>query len=270
MHTRDLVELASLVAVHSPALIHGPLPVPQSAVEEVWAATRCRLDRWTRLLRRLANAGGQLPRPATLAWPRTRPVLEEILAAELLTRIWTATSVACDTARGDDELGPVARSLMAGHLEARCRLLQLVADARAIETAEAVALNHLRRRTERWCDMLLAHLAPHIDIAEFAFLPQRAADFADDLARDAVNEQQQLTCQLILASLRAAFHTGLADHSPNSDLNRRIGAGILACFGELLSDAAPLVKPLWLARMTAVADDAQGMIDELVAFDAQS
>ena len=99
MHARDLVELAALVAVHSSALVQGAGGVPTSAQEEYWAASRCRLDRWTRLLRRLADSAGQLPRPATLAWPRVGPVLEEILAGEMLARLWTAAAVAYDQRR---------------------------------------------------------------------------------------------------------------------------------------------------------------------------
>jgi hypothetical protein len=267
MHVRDLVELAALVAVHSPVLIHGGGRVPKAAIEEYWTASRCRLDRWTRLLRRLADAATQFPRPAHLSWTRVRPVLEEILASELLTRLWTAACVAYDNSRDEEELAPIARNLMSGHLEARCRLLHLLADGRAIELTEAVELNRIRRRVERWCDMLLAHVGRDVDISQFAFEPERAAEFADDFAFEAVNSQRQFTCQLILSSLRAAFQTCLADGGPNHDLNRRIGASILGCFREELFDATGLVKPLWVERLSVTADDAQGMIDELVRID---
>ena len=133
MHARDLVELAALVAVHSPVLIHGAGRVPRASIEEYWIASRCRLDRWTRLLRRLADAGTQVPLPAPLHWTRVRPVVEEILASELLTRLWTAASAAYDRRRDDEQLAPVARNVFQGHLEARRRLLQLIADGRAID-----------------------------------------------------------------------------------------------------------------------------------------
>ncbi len=267
MHARDLVELAALVAVHSPVLIHGAGRVPKAAIEEYWIASRCRLDRWTRLLRRLADAGTQVPLPAPLHRARVQPVLEEILASELLTRLWTAASVAYDRLRDDEELAPVARNVFHGHLEARRRLLLLIADGRAIELSDGVSLNHLRRRVERWTDMLLAHVARDVDITEFAFEPDRALEFAEDLAHEAVSAERQFTCQLILSSLRAAFQTKLANRSPNLDLNRRLGSAILGCFREELFDATGLVKPLWVERLSVTADDAQGMIDELVRID---
>ncbi len=267
MHARDLVELAALVAVHSPVLIHGSGRVPRASIEEYWIASRCRLDRWTRLLRRLADAGTQVPLPAPLHWTRVQPVVEEILASELLTRLWTAASVAYDRRRDDEELAPVARNVFQGHQEARRRLLQLIADGRAIDLAEGVSLNHLRRRVERWTDMLLAHVARDVDITEFAFEPDRAVDFAEDLSHDAVAAERRFTCQLILSSLRAAFETNLAHGSPNRDLNRRLGTAILGCFREELFDCTGLVKPLWVERLSVTADDAQGMIDELVRID---
>src|SRR4029450_5774321 len=114
MHARDLVELPALVAVHSPVLIHGAGRVPKSAIEQYWIASRCRLDRWTRLLRRLADASTEGPLTPPLPWARVQPVLEEILASELLTRLWTAAAVAYDRHHDDEELAPVARNVFNG------------------------------------------------------------------------------------------------------------------------------------------------------------
>jgi hypothetical protein len=270
MHARDLAELAALVAIHGPLIAQGQGRVPHSTAEQYWTASKCRLDRWTRLLKQLTAAAGEPRMPATLSWPRVRPVLEEIFASELLTRLWTAAAVAYDVVRHDEEQGPIARNILAGHLDARRRLLALLADGRVIELPEAVQLNHLRRRVERWTDMLLAHLGQLIDIGEFAFEPDRARDFAEDLDRDAAHSEQRLTCQLILASLRSSFAEGLAERSPNSDLNRRIGAAVLGAFREELTDSTGLVKSLWLERISQTASDTEGMIEELLDLDRET
>src|SRR5688500_9002856 len=131
MHARELAELAALVAVNSPAIIHGSEPVAHEVSEQYWTASKCRLDRWGRLLRQLTALTDQALRPPTLSWPRVRPALEEILATELLPRLWTATAAAYDAARGDQDLEPVARNIFNGHLDARRRLLALLADGRA-------------------------------------------------------------------------------------------------------------------------------------------
>ena len=267
MHARELAELAALVAVHSPAIIHGSGRVPHSVSEQYWAASKCRLDRWGRLLRQLTASTDQPLRPATLAWPRIRPVLEEILATEILTRLWTATATAYDAAHSDQDLEPVARNIFAGHLDARRRLLTLLADGRVIALPEAVKLNHLRRRVERWTDMLLAHLADTIAIDEFAFEPDRAHDFAEDLDHQSTRAERRFTCQLMLTSLRASFAEGLAERSVNADLNRRISSALLAAFREEITDSAGLVKSLWLERMSQTATDTEGMIEELIRLD---
>lgn len=269
MHSRELVELAALAAVHAPTFIRGSQRPPQSACEEYWAASRCRLDRWTRLLRRLADASTEIVRPATLSWERIAPALEEILVSELLTRIWTAAAVAHDRNRDEAELEPIARNVWLGHQEVRRRLLALLADARGLEPDEIEHLEHLRRRMERWCDMLLAHLARDVDITEFAMDPARAVEFAHDLDYQAAAAEQRFTCQLICTSLRAAFTPILAENSPNADLNRRLAAAIVACYGDEFLAAVGFGRPLWLARMSTTADDAQHLIDELMAYDAR-
>ena len=222
------------------------------------------------MLRKLVAAAGEARLPATLAWPRVRPVLEEIVATELLTRVWAAAATAYDAERGDEDLSPVARNILTSHLDARRRLLALLADGRVIELPQAVQLNHLRRRVERWTDMLLAHVAERVDVTEFAFEPARAQDFASDLDREAAVGQRRFACQLILASLRASFAQGLAERSPNLDLNRRIGTSVLAAFREEINDSTGLVKSLWLERISRTASDTEGMIEELLNLDRQA
>jgi hypothetical protein len=270
MHARDLVELAALVAVNGPVLATCADHVSPSLQEEYWAASRCRLDRWTRVLRSLEMSAGELPRPATLAWPRIRPLLEEILAGEMLTRLWTAAAALCDQLCGESDLAPVARNVLAGHLEARRRLLTLLADGRALAHDETLAIDHLRRRIERWTDMLLAHFAGAIDIEEFAHEPARARDFASDRDANDDRAQRRLTSQLVLASIRASVATILSDRSPSADLNRRIAGAILGHFGAGLLDTSVPPQSLWLQRLSLAASEAQGMIDELVAIDRQS
>ena len=55
----------------------------------------------------------------------------------------------------------------------------------------------------------------------------------------------------------------LSPESPNAELNARIAASILACFPAELFDSTGLLRSLWLMRLTNVAEDTQGMIDEL-------
>jgi hypothetical protein len=145
--------------------------------------------------------------------------------------------------------------------------LSVIAEGRILALGQIIELNRLRRRLERWADMLLSHFAGLIDTAEFAFEPARARDFADDLDRDSVGENRQFTSELVLSSVRASFAGGLAERTANPDLNRRIGSAVLELFGDQISEAIGFIKPLWLQRIYRTANDAQQMIDELVRLD---
>jgi hypothetical protein len=115
--------------------------------------------------------------------------------------------------------------------------------------------------------MLLAHVAGEIEIGEFAFERDRARDFADDLDRDAAYAERRFTGQLILASVRSSFTEGLADRTPSSDLNRRIGSAVLGAFRDELADSTGMLKSLWLERIQRTANDAEGLIEELLKLD---
>lgn len=268
MHARDLVELAAVVCAHGPVLVREARQVPPSSVEQYWVASKCRLDRWGRSLKQFAQesaAEGIQGRAAR--WPAVRGVLEEVLTGEALSRVWTAVMCAYDRRRGTDVAEPIVRSVMIGHLEARHRVLTLLVQGPGIDSEEAVKLNRLRRRTERWTDMLIGYLAGLDDVSEFAIDPDRAKDFADDLRYQGQLEGGRHAWPLVLASLRAAFGLGLAPVSPNADLNSAIATAILACFPSELFDATGLFRSLWLARLSSYTADAEGMIESLLSCD---
>jgi len=266
MHARELVDLAAVVAFHAPALIRAARNIPEESVEAYWVASKCRLDRWGRTLKRLTTALAADDGLLTPADRRLfRGVLEEILASEVLTRIWTAAMCAYDCARNTDATEPAARSVLIGHMEARHRVLTLLVSRTGLTAEEAIQLNALRSRTERWADALIGHLASEYDVAQFAVEPHRARDFAEDLAQQRQQPGGRYAWPLLLASLRAAFRQSLSAESPNPDLNAQIAASLLACFPAEVFDGTGQVVSAWLLRISHVAGEAEGMLEELLA-----
>lgn len=267
MHARELIELAALVSTHGPSLVQSGEPIPADAVEQYWTGSKVRLDRWTRNLKqfaRLLDADvGQ--HECEKLWPAVRGTFEEILTGEILTRVWTAVLCTYDRSRGTDEVEPVARSVMLGHVEARHRVLTLLVRGTGMEKEEAARLNRLRRRSERWIDLLVSRLAGIHDVEEFAVDPVRSRDFARDQAGRRGVQENRLAGPLLQTSLREAFEHDLGDESPNADLNAQIAGGILACFPPGLFDSAELFRSMWLARLTNMAENAQAMIEELLS-----
>jgi hypothetical protein len=264
MHARELLELAALVSTHAPLLIEGQEPLPLGCVEQYWVASKSRLDRWGRSLKQLsalATEAGAVNRCLV------QGVCEEVLTGEVLTRVWAAAMSAYDRRRGTDIAEPIARSVYLGHLEARHRVLTLLVSGPGIHAEEAVKLNRLRRRTERWTDVLVGRLSERQDLSEFAIDPERAREFAGDLRHQSHQRGGRFAWPLTLASLRAAFQNGLSPVSPNADLNEAIAASILSCFHDQLFDSTGLLHSPWLTRLTRITNDTQGMIDELLCLE---
>jgi hypothetical protein len=267
MNARELVELAALVSAHGPVVIHGDKPIAAASIEQYWTASKVRLDRWAWGLRALARTAEGDGRRRQTQWPELRGVLEEILSGEMLTRVWTAVLCAYDRCRHVEEAEPAARSVLIGHMEARHRVLTLMVRGSVIDAEAAWKLNRLRRRTESWTDLLVGHLAGRYAVSEFAFDPQRAQDFAKDLRDRSQRQGGRQVWPLTLASLRTAFRQGLGAESPNAELNARLAAGILSCFPADLFDSTGLMRSLWLMRLTNVAEETQGMIEDLLALE---
>lgn len=279
MHSRELVELAAVVAVNGPTLVSSG-HISSDSIESYWSASKARLDQWGKSLKEYlqlqicTSPSMSAERPLVLAWRDVRPVLEEILVAELLTRVWT--SVACLYFRSRNRgMESVVRSVYAGHLEARNRTLNVLVYGQGFSRREAAELNALRRRCERWCDLLLGYLVtPNASesatlIAEFAIEPERVREFARDLAEDR-DALSPLPGQLLQSSLRAAFAMKLSEPSLQPDSNRQIATAILACFpnqrGEFLTE---LPATNLLARIASVTADAEKMVEELLAIEGR-
>ena len=268
MHARELVELAAIVSAYGPVLVRDAGPLSATSIAQYWTASKCRLDRWGRSLKEFTDtAGGDTPQARRTRWPLIRGVLEEVLTGEVLTRVWTALLCAHDRSHGTDLAEPIARSVLIGHLEARHRVLTLMVRGPGIDAEAAVKLNHLRRRTERWTDMLVGYLTGLHDVSEFAVEPGRAKDFAEDLQYRSDLKGGRHAWPLVLTSLRASFREGLCATSPNADLNGQIAAAILACFQAELFDSTGMFRSLWMTRLCNATDDAQGLVDDLLALE---
>jgi hypothetical protein len=264
MHARELVEVAGLVAFNGPLLIHGSQPPSSVYLEQYWSTSKCRFDSWSRALKAYALLNGEEPRDDFDHWILIRAALDEIFTTEMLTRVWTAVLVARDRAVEANLAEPIARNVLATHMEARHRALALLVHGHGISTRQAVSLNRLRRRAERWTDVLIGGLLHAGDVREFAIDPERAEDFATDLARHRHEPGGRHAWRLTLVSLRNAFQNGFAPRAANPDANARITASILGCFPSDSFDATGIFQSLWMMRLSANASDAQGLIEDLL------
>ncbi|REK15598.1 MAG: hypothetical protein DWQ37_09020 [Planctomycetota bacterium] len=265
MHVRELVEVAGVVATSGPLIVEGAGPISQAHLGQYWAASRSRFDRWNQALKQLADEDTEFSELNTDHWVGLRSTLDEIFASEILTRLWTAIVVARERRTGTGNSEPVVRNIFDAHMEARRRALDVLLNAGCFSTRQPSAANRLRLRAERWSDMLLGSLLSDNDyLHEFAVNPERAADFALDLAQRQLQPGGGQAWRLLLVSLRLSFAGGMAPEPANPEANARLTSALLGCFPGELFDSTGLLSSLWMMRLSATASDAQGLIEDLL------
>jgi len=252
----DLLELGLVTATQAPVFIECRAALPHGAIEQYWSTSKCRQDRWYRLFRQARGS---------LATDEMSTVIHEVLASELLTRVFLAMCAGHDRLSGNLELEPIAHSVFVGHLEARNQALQWMIGGSGADLATAVDCNRFRRRVERWTDLLLGRLAHYHNPASLAFEPERALDFAEDFATSRTTNE--FAWNLAAASARISFQA-LARPTYHIELNRDVVSAVLGCFGDQVFDGFGLSRSLWLERMSRTASDTQGMIEQLIRLDA--
>ncbi len=263
-----LVELAATVAYHGEAFLRSTASVSRKGVESYWLASRNRIDGWSVALKHL-EAWADCGEPARGAvaedaiWGQLLPLAEEILASEVLTRVWAALGCAFDSRTQTDDVAPFVRSAFVSHLESRHRLLRFGLEKTELSAERVRHLDRIRRQAERWTDVLLGYLVHHTDIREFAFDDNRVEDFALSLRNP--SSSSDMVKSLLLVSLRTTFGPGFSGACPHPQLNGEICQAVLSCFSADVFDSVGPFHAVWEVRLSQTADDTQGMIDCLAS-----
>jgi len=289
MHGRQLVQVAGWAAAHGEYLIQADSPLPESALQQYWLASKCRIQRWTEVLRRhgrleadpphnftpeenplndLERSGG-FPAKGKVALSRGRLIatLEEILLSELLSRVWAALLVGYDQHHGGQEASPLARSILQDHLELRSRLLHLLLQPDEYLIHYASRLNQLRTQVERWTDLLLAALVEVVPSTPFAFDPSRVQDFARDFSLRTPPARRQQAWKLALASLKKSFQTTLQPSSTNPDLNKAIAQAVVQCLPREISLWTLEDEGFWYLQIDCYTEELENLLHTLSAED---
>lgn len=267
MHVREHVQLAAYLALNAPNYFRDQGVILSNGLEPYWVASKCRLDRWGIRLKthaQLVSTGKRDDMPRY--WNAVRPVFEEILVGDVLTRVWMSLSSAHDRITRRNVAEPIARSVFLGHMEARNRALTLLLSGKGLDASLMVPLNRLRRRCERWTDMLLGHIAADTDVNNFGYDQDRVREFGSDIRGQRRKLDRHAKWILLLESALDAF----ADLNPepaNGDLNQRIADTMMGCLGSALFDREGLRQPMWISRIMHMTEDTQALVDQLLSSD---
>lgn len=196
-------------------------------------------------------------------------LLEEILCAEVLTRVWTAVGCGCDAALGLDEATPILMNVWASQREARQRVLSLLVSGAGLRFEQVLAANRVRRMSERWTDLLLSHLAGVCPADRFAHSSRRLAQFAGGLPAGGCLGQEP-EGQLLRAALRISLQSSLSAPAANPELNQQIAQSILVCFPADFFDSTGLPKGVQLVSLGRPTQERPGTLDDFLVRDDTS
>ncbi len=262
MHATQLAEIGGWLSVSSDLFIREGQHASLKSAMRYWAASKCRLQRWQAALKVFEN---DFANPSEMhdPWHAVETVVQEIFVSEVLTRTLTAILVQHDRASENHELQSIGHSVFIGHLEARNRALRLLLKNRSSNQAAFDRMDEMRRRMERWIDLLLSRVTDLEVAIQFGFDENRIRDFAADRTLEN-DEQLQQARKLLLASLSASLKRGVKSWTANPDLNREIAAGVLACVPNDRFDSIGLPKSITLMQMEQVHNDTHEMVANLI------
>lgn len=274
MDASELVDLAAAVSGEGFVLLSAPGIVSSRGMADYWAASKCRQQRWSRRLAHYRDRPKTTEKSSPPNWSAAIPLVREILASEILSRVCVGFCAALDRLRDSREAEPLARSVHLGHLEARHSVLRLIATASDLPLAAAKSFDQLRRSAERWSDLLVAPFMAFADLTDLAHDQTRFLDFAEDAADDRTLGRSEPAKRLFSRSRIDAFSSCRRLTTFNSDLNAQIATAILGCFNldachdDQARGLATISRSLLSERLSTTATDAEYWIADLLAPDA--
>lgn len=264
MHARSLIEIGSLISLHSVSLAQSRAPLPDDALSEYWIASRCRLDAWGRALRMLGSS--QSIGAATTSGPSLLALGQEIVLSEVLARVIAGVTHVCDQAIGADEAGPIGRNALVGCQDAHRRVRALAGVWWGPHSPKRRLLRSLESQAATWSDVLLAYVARSGNVDDLAIDTARLREFAYD-SHTHNGASSEATAELLRFSLTAAFSS--ATEPPACGvLNRRVAGSVLGLLPSTLYDGVGLLRRPWMIRAERSAEEASTMIESLVTGEA--
>lgn len=260
MNQRMVAEFSALVAAQAPLIIEGTIPLAEGPLCVYWQHSK---TLWPRRRRELDELCSQLS--GNDSSDRIQQVLAiagDLLIGELLTRVAGAVLTACDRRQRLRRAEPIARSVLTVHQQCRASVLRLLLHSNHLPADELAELDRLRRRVERWTDVLIGPLVAHYgnELADFAFDPRRARDFGEDQSQARFGSASRPAWSFLLAGLRSAFPSTPLQAS-SSDPTLPILRSIMALFPEDAFHREGPIQSVQQTRIARASDHSEGPPD---------
>lgn len=260
VNQRLVAEFTAMVAAQAPLIIEGTTPLAEGPLCVYWQHSK---TLWPRRLRELEELCSQPDSTAPSdRVPRMLAIASDLLIGELLTRVAGAVLTACDRRQRLKRVEPIARNVLAVHQQCRASVLKILLHSTSLPADQLAELDRLRRRVERWVDVLLGPLIAHYgnELCDFAFDPRRARDFGEEQSQARFQSTSQPRWNFLLAGLRSAFPNGSTTVSSN-DPTMPILRSVMALFPENVFQAEGPIQSLRQSRIVCSSEQSEGPLE---------
>lgn len=231
MNFRLLRQFAALVSAHSESVVDASEPVSNSALWNYFDQTRKHVGRWSSFLEKSsAEVHGLSETMRKQTWHQAEPVLAEVFALEMLSRVWSTVLIASDVRRGASHAAPVAHSAMSGQRHLRHLCLGFMVNYSHGTEPRVAHVDRFRQRIERWTDVLIGHMAARYAVVDFAFDHKRALEFGHDQLERRLEPSDPIW---------KLIHSGMEISFPDAALPRVAHSRYLSDFAQAVVDGLP-------------------------------
>jgi hypothetical protein len=260
VNQRLVAEFTALVAAQAPLIIEGTAPLAEGPLCVYWQHGKTLWPRRRRELEELCSLSDSTALPDRV--PKIMAIASDLLVGELLTRVAGAILTACDRRQRLKRGEPIARNVLAVHQQCRASVLKLLLHSSSLPADQLAELDRLRRRVERWGDVLLGPLIAHYghELSDFAFDPRRALDFGEEQFSSRLQSTPQPRSSFLLAGLRSAFPNGSTTVSA-SDPTMPILRSVMDLFPDNVFQAEGPIQSLRQSRIVRSSEHSEGPLE---------
>jgi len=162
---------------------YGSTHYPDTCLNQYWATSKCRLQKWQDSLGQLDRALISDPDDHPNYWNYHAPTVAEIFFGDMVSAVWTAVLRSSST----DEVGSLVNNIFESERAARDRAAGLLAracDLNLRRRAPIAVLDHLhtaRKQADIWVDLMVGYIWPQPDVYSCGILPNRVAQNAENI-----------------------------------------------------------------------------------------
>ena len=213
---------------------YGSTKFPDTCLNQYWATSKCRVQRWQESLGQLDRALISDPDDHPHYWNYHAPTVAEIFFGDMVSAVWTGLLRSASA----DDANSLVPNIFESERAARDRAATLLAracDLNLRRRSPIAVLDHLhtaRKQADIWVDLLVGYIWPQPNVYACGILPNRVAQNAEnvDLLRRK-NALAQLD-RRVAVEMKNMFKCLEFAETDNGNKNREICLTIQDCLAN--------------------------------------